>query len=197
MQKTDITGNPLPVLLVSGCTVYPPKLITVKAAAKLSDIIKSILYQIPNNSELSLLYTLLREILNNNDQKKDFKIKELAKQPLEDVLNVITAYADLLQKIHKAHPLPEIHCETDGYRFTTHLSWDKVVADFANMSILEVQNLCYVDFVILRREAFISNLAKAEEGREKLEEAYCFEQTEPDRATLRSYFGGGIYAQKQ
>lgn len=197
MRKTDITGQPLPVLLVSGFSVYPPNLGTVKAASVLGDILSSVISQTVSETQLNELFCVLREILNNNAEGKDFTLKELIKQPFEDVVNVIRAYAVFIQNIRDAHPMPEVHFKSDegaDYSFESSLSWDKIVADYANMKITEVQKLNYVDYIILRREALISSLSKTEEGREMLEDAFCYEQTEPDRAALRQQFGGGSYA---
>lgn len=191
MQKTDITGRPLPLLKVSGYSVYPPCLKIVKEASEIGEIITSCLNQTVTEAGLSRFYVILREILNNNAEGKDFTLKELIKQPFDDAVKVVIAYAEMMSRLKEAHPIPQIHSkEEEDYTFNLTLSWDKLVADFANLSITAVQSLNYVDFLILRREALIYNLSKTTEGRETLEDAYCFEQTEPDRASLRSWFNG-------
>lgn len=191
MYTTDITGKPLPLLNVSGYSVYPPNLKTVKAASELNEIITACLNQTVTEASLSRFYVILREILNNNAEGKDFTLKELTKQPFGDAVKVVIAYAEMLSKLKEAHPVPQIHSkEEEDYTFNLSLTWDKLVADFANISITAVQSLNYVDFLILRREALIHSLSKTAEGREMLEDAYCFEQTEPDRASLRSWFNG-------
>lgn len=191
MQTTDITGKPLPLLNVSGYSVYPPNLKTVKAASELTEIITACLNQTVTEASLSRFYVILREILNNNAEGKDFTLKELTKQPFGDAVKVVIAYAEMLSMLKEAHPVPQIHSkEEEDYTFDLSLTWDKLVADFANISITAVQSLNYVDYLILRREALIHSLSKTAEGREMLEDAYCFEQTEPDRASLRSWFNG-------
>ena len=45
------------------------------------------------------------------------------------------------------------------------------------------------DYLLLRRDAFISRLNASEKGQEYLDKAYMLEQTEPDRKALRSKFG--------
>lgn len=191
MYTTDITGKPLPLLNVSGYSVYPPNLKTVKAASELNEIITACLNQTVTEASLSRFYVILREILNNNAEGKDFTLKELIKQPFGDAVKVVIAYAEMLSRLKEAHPVPQIHSkEEEDYTFNLSLTWDKLVADFANISITAVQSLNYVDYLILRREALIHSLSKTAEGREMLEDAYCFEQTEPDRASLRSWFNG-------
>lgn len=191
MYTTDITGKPLPLLNVSGYSVYPPNLKTVKAASELTEIITACLNQTVTEASLSRFYVILRKILNNNAEGKDFTLKELIKQPFGDAVKVVIAYAEMLSRLKEAHPVPQIHSkEEEDYSFDLSLTWDKLVADFANISITAVQSLNYVDYLILRREALIHSLSKTAEGREMLEDAYCFEQTEPDRASLRSWFNG-------
>lgn len=191
MYTTDITGKPLPLLNVSGYSVYPPNLKTVKAASELTEIITACLNQTVTEASLSRFYVILRKILNNNAEGKDFTLKELIKQPFGDAVKVVIAYAEMLSRLKEAHPVPHIHSkEEEDYSFDLSLTWDKLVADFANISITAVQSLNYVDYLILRREALIHSLSKTAEGREMLEDAYCFEQTEPDRASLRSWFNG-------
>ena len=191
MRRTDITGQPLPTLIVSGYNVYPPNLRTVKEAARLSDIMQSCIHQQITTAELSEFYSLLSLILSSNEENKEFTVKELLKCPFEDAVKVTVAYAEFINKLQSGHPLPQIHTTDDadfGYKMS--LSFDKLVADFANISISDVQLLNYADYLILRREALIYMFSKTEEGREMLQDAYCFEQTEPDRAGLRSIFGG-------
>lgn len=43
----------------------------------------------------------------------------------------------------------------------------------------------------LLHDAVIWSLEKSKEGREYLENAWYYEQTEPDRGSLRDVFGGG------
>ena len=66
-----------------------------------------------------------------------------------------------------------------------------MVADYARISILEVGELDYIDYLILRRDAFISKLRQTEKGKQYLDDAYRLEQTKADRKTLRERFGKG------
>lgn len=49
----------------------------------------------------------------------------------------------------------------------------------------------YIDYLILRRDAFISRLRQTEKGQEYLDNAWRLEQTKADRNTLRDKFGKG------
>lgn len=66
-----------------------------------------------------------------------------------------------------------------------------MVADYAGLSIPAVYALDLIDYLILRRDAYISLLSRTKSGQEYLENAWCREQTEPDREALRKLIAGG------
>lgn len=49
----------------------------------------------------------------------------------------------------------------------------------------EVDELAYLDFLQLRRDAYIYRLSQTKDGREYLRNAHDFEQTDADRSGLR------------
>jgi hypothetical protein len=55
--------------------------------------------------------------------------------------------------------------------------------------MLEVQDLDYIDYLLLRRDAFIWTMSRSEEGEKYLDKAWRLEQTAPDRKQLREKFG--------
>jgi hypothetical protein len=57
------------------------------------------------------------------------------------------------------------------------------------MSLPEVRELNYIQYLIWRRDAFIHKLSQTDEGQEYLDNAWRMEQTEPDRAGLRKKLG--------
>lgn len=63
------------------------------------------------------------------------------------------------------------------------------MADYTGLNIYQVEELDYIDYLILRRDAFIDKLNQSEEGRKYLDKAWRLEQTEPDRDSLRAKFG--------
>lgn len=67
--------------------------------------------------------------------------------------------------------------------------WERLVANYANISLFDVGELNYIDYLILRRDAFISMMSQTEKGQEYLDNAYRLEQTAPDRQSLRDQFG--------
>lgn len=46
-----------------------------------------------------------------------------------------------------------------------------------------------MDYLVLRRDAFIYRMSQTEKGEEYLNNAYRLEQTTPDRKRLREKFG--------
>lgn len=66
-----------------------------------------------------------------------------------------------------------------------------MVAEYARLSLLEVGELDYVQYLVWRRDAFIHKLSQSEAGQEYLDNAWRMEQTEPDRVRLRKKLGKG------
>jgi hypothetical protein len=71
------------------------------------------------------------------------------------------------------------------------------VAEYARISLPEVQRLNYIEYLTLRRDAFIYSMSRTEEGQKYLDNAWRMEQTAPDRAALRKQFGKGETHGKQ
>lgn len=63
------------------------------------------------------------------------------------------------------------------------------MSDYVGISLIEVEELDYVDYLIYRRDAFIYQMSQSKEGQEYLDKAYRLEQTKPDREALRNKFG--------
>ena len=57
------------------------------------------------------------------------------------------------------------------------------------MTILQVGDMDYIDYLRYRRDAFIHMMSQSEKGQEYLDNAYRLEQTTPDREALRDKFG--------
>lgn len=66
---------------------------------------------------------------------------------------------------------------------------DKLVADWARISLLEVGDMGLIQYLQLRRDAFISKLNATEAGREYLDNAWLLSRTEPDRRASRELIG--------
>ena len=82
--------------------------------------------------------------------------------------------------------------EEGPYDYTIHTYWEKLVADYLRITVLEVEQLNYLDYLVYRRDAFIFETSKTEQGRKYLENAYRLEQTsmsKDSRSKLREMFG--------
>ena len=66
---------------------------------------------------------------------------------------------------------------------------EKRVAEYLRISMLQVEELEYVEYLFFLREAVIYNCSQTEEGREYLRNASRLETTSPDRKKLREKYG--------
>lgn len=69
-------------------------------------------------------------------------------------------------------------------------SFEKLVADYCGLSIPAVQEMDFIDYLVIRRDAFINRMSQSEEGEKYLDNAFRLEQTKPDYKKLRAKFGG-------
>lgn len=63
------------------------------------------------------------------------------------------------------------------------------MAEYAGLSLPQVGELDYVQYLTWRRDAYIHMLSRTEEGQEYLDNAWRMEQTKPDRLGLRKKYG--------
>lgn len=90
--------------------------------------------------------------------------------------------------------MPYYPGDDDGeVRHHYHIYTDtpRMIAEYARISVPDVYGLDLIDYLILRRDAYISMLSRTKSGQEYLEKAWCREQTEPDRTALRELIEGG------
>ena len=64
-----------------------------------------------------------------------------------------------------------------------------MVSRYTGLTMLEVEELNYLDYLRYRRDAFIYYTSQTEKGQDYLDKAYRLEQTKPDRESLRNKFG--------
>ena len=65
------------------------------------------------------------------------------------------------------------------------------MAEYVGISLLEVRQLDYIQYLIWRRDAYIHMLSRTEAGQKYLDNAWRMEQTKPDRKALRAKFKKG------
>lgn len=63
------------------------------------------------------------------------------------------------------------------------------MADYARVSLFDVQMMDILCYLQLRRDAYIHALQQTKEGREYLNDAWRLEQIEPERDKLRKKNG--------
>lgn len=71
------------------------------------------------------------------------------------------------------------------HHYTVSTSENKLVSDYANMSIPETMNLNVIEFYELYRDAFLYNNMSSDEGNKRLEDAWILEQSKPDKSALK------------
>ena len=76
-----------------------------------------------------------------------------------------------------------------GHKYSVNTWFEHLVYGYTGLSFDMIQDLDYLDWLYLRRDAFINALNQTETGQEYLDKAYLLEQTEPDRKALRKRFG--------
>ncbi len=69
----------------------------------------------------------------------------------------------------------------DTVKYDRYTVSDKLVADYANMDIYEIDNISILEYWCLERDAFIYLLSRTEKGREYLNNAYRITCTEADK----------------
>lgn len=67
----------------------------------------------------------------------------------------------------------------------------KIVSDYTGYNFEEVYDLGIFDYWGYLHDAVVWNCGRSDAGKEYLENAYYYQQTEPDRKALRAKFGGG------
>lgn len=79
----------------------------------------------------------------------------------------------------------------DGIPYTLATRPEKLVMDYCNIDIYEVQEMEIDIYLFFLREAMIFENSQTEEGREYLRNCWRIEQTKPDRQKLREKYGKG------
>jgi hypothetical protein len=75
-------------------------------------------------------------------------------------------------------------------RYDLPTTWDRAVAEYAGMGLLQVDALPLGTWLTLRRDAFITRMRSTPKGCEWLDNAWRLEQTDMDSRGLREAFCG-------
>lgn len=79
--------------------------------------------------------------------------------------------------------------EVGGHEYESQTWHERLVHQHTGLNFAEIEELDYIDWLGLRRDAFLCALNQTEAGREYLDGAWRLEKTEPDRDALRRRFG--------
>lgn len=193
MKQTDILGQALPTLKAGSATILPPPLFAYKEHFPfITAAIRQALENDVSKEALSAAVPHLSALMNYNTKGAEITLKWRREGHLWALL---LEYFSFIRATIERLPycaLPNLSGAEDDetYHFERYTAAEKMVADYARLSIPAVNRLNYVDFLIFQREAVIYLFSSTEKGREMLEDAFCMEQTEPDRAALRAHYGG-------
>ena len=73
----------------------------------------------------------------------------------------------------------------DEVHYRLNTKGEKLVIDYLNITIFDVQEMPIDLYLYFMREAIIHKLMQTKEGREYLDNCWRMEQTKPDRKKLR------------
>ena len=71
--------------------------------------------------------------------------------------------------------------------YTAEHWYDHLAKEYSGLNFEELYGLNYVDYLSLRREAFIWHMSRSDPGVEYLKNAYRLTQTKPDRQAMRRH----------
>nr|DAE66290.1 MAG TPA: hypothetical protein [Caudoviricetes sp.] len=80
---------------------------------------------------------------------------------------------------------PNGQAEAAEYTYTVDTRAEKLVIDYLNISIFDVQEMPIDLYLYFMRESYIYMLSQTENGRKYLEDCYRMTQTKPDRKKIR------------
>lgn len=80
---------------------------------------------------------------------------------------------------------PNGQTEAAEYAYTAETQAEKLVIDYLNISIFDVQEMPIDLYLYFMRESYIYTLSQTEKGRKYLEDCYRMTQTKPDRKKIR------------
>lgn len=113
---------------------------------------------------------------------------------LGEVKQFLTEYLSNVENIRQSNENMRIpyypYGEKQEQYFNCGTSDIKIVSDYTRLNFSDILDLEVFVFWEYLHDAFIWNCNRTKNGREYLENAWYFQQTEPDRKALRKKFGG-------
>lgn len=159
--------------------VYPP---TVQDFKKLT-------FAVECKNRIAL-YKIVADLYSNNNKKYEITPQMLYGFSPVDIFKLGAGLILWLRESREEHHLniPHFSSKSDsedtGYSLPIMTFEEKIIRDYSGLSFREIDSLNVFEYWQYLRDAILCELKKTPGGREMMEEAYCFEQTEPDREAL-------------
>ena len=148
--------------------------------------------EIEKCNSIESAYALCAAIISRNKSGVQLVSKQIRSiWDIDDIKDFLDGCKSFVNKIHSLSrlALPYYPGGNDNINFEIVSYWDKIVADYMNISLYEVEEMDIYDYLLIRRDAFIQLASRTEAGQKYLENAWRLTQTKPDRARLRKNFG--------
>ena len=104
--------------------------------------------------------------------------------PLYECRLLVEMYIRSMERLRVETDLTLPYYKTDkspnDVKYTIYTELDKLAADYANISLYEIDDILITEYWLILRDAFIYRLSQTEKGREYLKNAYRLTQTEAD-----------------
>lgn len=136
------------------------------------------------------LYRIVADIYSNNNKNYKITPEMLYVFTPASIFQMAAGVVLWLNEAREEHHLNIPHFsktedpENTGYTLPIMTFEEKIIRDYSGLSFREMESMNVFEFWQLLRDAVLCELKKTPGGREMMEEAYCFEQTEPDREAL-------------
>ena len=159
--------------------VYPP---TVQDFKKLT-------FAVECKNRIAL-YKVVADIYSNNNKKYEITPQMLYVFTPVAIFRMAAGFILWLKEAREEQHLNIPHfsgkedSENTGYTLPVMTFEEKIIRDYTGFSFREMESLNVFEYWQYLRDAILCELKKTPGGREMMEEAYCFEQTEPDREAL-------------
>lgn len=159
--------------------VYPP---TVQDFKKLTFAVEC--------NKKTTLYKIVADIYSNNNKNYQITPQMLYVLTPVSIFKMAAGVILWLKEAREEHHLniPRFSGESDsedtGYSLPVMTFEEKTIRDYTGLSFKEIESLNVFEYWQYLRDAILCELKKTPGGREMMEEAYCLEQTEPDREAL-------------
>lgn len=134
-------------------------------------------------------------IISRNDEDLTFSAEDIMKNfRTEDLAVFMVEFPAWIKNEKESDPalcVPYYPFESANKTyFQCRSGFRKIAADYCNCSLNDIYSLDIFEYWEILHDAVVWNRSSTEEGREYLENAYYYQQTEPDRKALKEKFGG-------